>query len=420
MKIEDLYLVDIAGKYLVINLDSLNMIELNKNELIIEGKLNDKLTSMLEEPSFTETLTPIANKDAISPLIITSFKCNYSCSYCYQRDLKCNDNILSVEKIAKIKEFYHCYCRDMHIEEKYKSISIMGGEPLLPENKNLIKAISHTWKGIPLTFTTNGTYLNDYIDFIINQKVNIRVSIDGTKDMHYLFRKTKDISAYDKTIEAIKQLLDMEIPVQILTVFHPEIREEYTKYLDFLESLGWLKKKLYVAFIPQFGHGCDDINNAEENIIAYLDLCSLDTRAKFIDARKLFPGSINLKDALTMAKNSHCYECYRCSCLYQPDYKFLPDGTIHFCLMSSHEATKIGRYYPYIEYDIDKINSLSKRRYDKNEKCKNCKYKVLCMGGCAITGLIKTNSVEGIDCSLWKNPNFLKYYDKIIDFRRLK
>lgn len=416
---DNIYVVEKDDSYFIINIDSLNIIALSKKDLYKNGELNPLVMELSQQDSFLKRLDPVIVNSKINPHIVTSFNCNYSCSYCYQRDMKAARRKLEAKDVEKIKFFYDSYCNEMNIQEEFGGIYILGGEPFLLENRDTLEAIAQTWPNTTLTFTTNGTYLDKFIDFIKSNKTSIRISLDGTKEMHYKYRKTKEFNAYEKTIEAMRLLLGINFEIQVVTVFHPCFWHEYPKFFNQMEKMGWLQNdNLKIAFIPKIGYGCDDISNVTEIIEAYLELARLDNRVKFVDTRKLFPGSINLISSLKMAKSENSYECYRCSCLYSPDYCFLPDGTVHFCMMSNDSQTEIGRYTPKIEINKEKIKLLQARRFDLHDKCIKCKYKVFCKGGCPITALSKTKSVSGFDCSLWERQNFLQYFDNVLNLRR--
>lgn len=111
-------------------------------------------------------------------LIHITLKCNRYCSWCYQRqDL-----------------FYKQYLYDMSIEAFDKILSslkhyiffpkphihLFGGEPLLhPEFPEFLK-ICKKYNYSP-TITTNGEYLNRYIDVIKNSSIaQLNISLNGT------------------------------------------------------------------------------------------------------------------------------------------------------------------------------------------------------------------------------------------------
>lgn len=417
MKSDLIFVIERKYNYILINIESLNVEIISKKEIYINGKINPKINYLIETPSFVNTLIPKQDNEFIEPHIITSFNCNYSCTYCYQQDQKRKSKIMTPLDIQKIKLFYDEYCNFYNIPKKFGIINIVGGEPFLPENEETIMAISQNWSDNILSFTTNGSYLNYYSSFIQQHKIRIKLSLDGTKEMHYRRRITREKDAYENTIASLNMLIDNDVDTNIITLFNPKWWKEYPQFFDEMVQLGWLKSsKLTIGFIPQFGRGCDDISkeSIENNIEAFFKLKQIDSRADKIDARKLYTGSNNLITSLYQSRTSKTYDPYRCSCLSKPSYSFLPDGTVHFCISAINDQSLIGRYKPIIEIDHKKVETLKKRRFDQMEKCRLCNYKVFCKGGCVITAIEKTGQIDGLYCSIWDNPLFIKSFDQIL------
>jgi len=414
----EIYVLDKDENYIFLNIENLKRVSVPKAALTHKSMLEKIIEYLNPKTPILDTMMPLTTKEIIAPTIVVGFACNYRCEYCYQYDMHNQTQVLQPQSVRNIKSFYQSFCDKYSIAEKYGEINIIGGEPFLLPNKATLEAISDVWAKNTLCFTTNGTHIEDFFDYIISSNSRFKVSVDGTKEMHYKRRIPPYDLAYERTLNGLKLLLDYGKDVQVITVFDPNSWEAYPKFFDLMEELGWLKNKNFkICFISQFNCGCDDIVNVEENVEAFVHLLDIDSRTKNVDARKLFPGSSNLIHA--MSGNNIEYVPYRCSCLYSPDYWFLPDGTVHFCFCGNSSQTIVGRYEPKIEIDDFKINLLKKRRIDNNPKCRRCIYKFLCKGGCAITALSKTGELSEIDCSLWNNASFIKYFDKILNIRRI-
>lgn len=323
---------------------------------------------------------------------------------------------MTVEKIENIDKFFDAYCKYKNIDKVIGSIGVIGGEPLLEKNGEVLEKIGGTWSNKPIEITTNGTYILENKSFFLDNDINAKVSIDGTKDMHYARRKSKEKDAYEKTWSGIEFLINNHINTTIMTVFNPEYGTEYIKYLDLLEGKGWLKNKyLNVAFIPEVNSGNDDIqlNYLIKSLELIEDLVKKDDRMRFIDKRKMIPGLINFQKNLLLAREGKFYP-YRCANINNPDFTFLPNGEVYICLGLLDSRTCVGKFYPNIEiYDYN-IKNLEKRKINYNKKCKECIMKVFCMGGCPGTAINYTNNVLGCYCKLWENPLFLDYIKYIV------
>lgn len=415
---ENIFVVKEREYYIFINIESFKSVKIHRGQIFINGKLNAEIERLKEPVSFDNEMNFVPSK-AINPTFVLDFKCNYNCQYCYQKDMRLNKGRMKEGHIDGIDKFYDYYCNKNKIKKEFGEINIIGGEPFLEDNKETIEYIAEKWVDSILCFTTNGTNVISYIDFLTSHKTKLKVSLDGTKQMHYRHRKTNEKYAFEKTIEGIKILLEKDKEINIVAVFDPEMLYEYPDFFSLMETLGWISNpKLKLAFIPQFNYGCDDITDLKKVINSFLVLLDMDNRTRYVDARKLFPGSntffCNIKQRQSGGVD---YNPYRCSCLYYPDYWFLPDGTVHFCFYTQIEETRVGKYYPNIQINQRKIDLLKNRRIDLNKKCKACTYKFLCKGGCAISALAKTQTISGEDCSLWVDPFFINHYDKIFKIR---
>ena len=127
-----------------------------------------------------------------------------------------------------------------------------------------------------------------------------------------------------------------------------------------------------------------------------------------VDTRKLIPGTVELYDALFLAKKGF-YKPYRCAALAGYMLTFLPNGDVKPCLAIPDEIGCIGHFRNGITIDRKKINMLQSRRIDVFEKCKSCSMKAFCGGGCLATVAKKTGTLLGYNCEFWDDPIFLNY-----------
>jgi sulfatase maturation enzyme AslB (radical SAM superfamily) len=280
------YAIDIGNEYLLINSISLERKTIAKNDLF---KKSADIEEFINQSSYIERLAPETNFQKIEPTIVTSFDCNYSCTYCYQKEKKIILGRTLPIDVDLIKSFYCTFGQLYNLPLDFGTIHVVGGEPLLPENYDTLCHIPEIWPNNTISITTNGTFLIDYSDYINRNNVKVKISIDGTKEMHMKRRLTKQNDAYNKTINGLEMLIESKIDTTIMTVFNPENVEGYSKFFDQLETMGWLHvPNLSLAFIPEVGCGCDDmpVEDVLESLSAFSKLKQLDGRTKHVDARK--------------------------------------------------------------------------------------------------------------------------------------
>ena len=121
-------------------------------------------------------------------------QCNMRCQYCsfsgsYFYERKHQDNWMSFEMAKKVVDFFRTHSRKS--EKAY--YSFYGGEPFLNFSliKKVVDYVKSTEKEKQITFgtTTNGTLLNDdVIDFLVDNKFTLTVSLNGPEKVHDRFR----------------------------------------------------------------------------------------------------------------------------------------------------------------------------------------------------------------------------------------
>jgi len=142
--------------------------------------------------------------------------CNLNCTYCGYGDLyevfdTRNRNNINVDYAVKFLK----YIFDLKYENKKNKlfISFYGGEPLL--NIDFIKHIvelanqlkSEKEMDIDYGMTTNGTLLHKYIPFLVDNKFNLNISLDGNEknNSYRVFGKDKK-NSFRKIIENVDMI----------------------------------------------------------------------------------------------------------------------------------------------------------------------------------------------------------------------
>ena len=229
------------------------------------------LNNINKKPYFESMNEYIEDDDKILVTFVTGFDCNYSCEYCYQNQKKGDEcNHLTSNDIDRVVDFYEWLGEKNNKKYIITAIDIVGGEPLLPNNFEIIKYLFDKFNNAQITITTNGTYLMKYFDLLNENKdrVFLKVSIDGEKTQHYKRRKPANEAFYDMTIQAIRNMVNVGINIAVSCVFDATYLE-YQSFLNELEELGWPKRKnISLNLLPKLRCGSDGMDIAEvvENI----------------------------------------------------------------------------------------------------------------------------------------------------------
>ncbi|MEA1993719.1 MAG: radical SAM protein [Euryarchaeota archaeon] len=157
--------------------------------------------------------------------------CNMRCKYCVYSEMYKFFRNQSFKhmgwKIAKSAiDLYFKYLKEgePYNPKRRATIGFYGGEPLLnfPLIKKCVKYTKKYQNFRPFfTITTNGTLLNDEIvDFIIENKINLIVSIDGSKEEHNRKRiLSNGNGSFDIVMKNVKKVMDRDYPLFAVMVY---------------------------------------------------------------------------------------------------------------------------------------------------------------------------------------------------------
>jgi cyclic pyranopterin phosphate synthase len=166
-------------------------------------------------------------------------KCNLRCEYCTAEYLpigkSTNSKYMSAAEIDSIAAVF--------IKNGVNKIRLTGGEPLVRKDaKEIIEKLSKY--PIKLTITTNGVFVNDFIETFKNAAINsVNVSLDTLVKEQYLSITKRD--EFDKVMQNIDMLLANNFHVKINVVAIKNFNHH--EILNFIE---WTKEKpLHIRFI---------------------------------------------------------------------------------------------------------------------------------------------------------------------------
>ena len=161
----------------------------------------------------------------IHTLVVKSIRaCNLRCTYCYyinddtpQYGLK-----ISEETLTRLYETYGAYLAE---QDGRGALIWHGGEPLLLGRKRFQRYLDLQREYFPEgrlqnRLQTNGALISDeWIDFLIENDVQVGISLDGPREVHDRFRvDTKGRGSYDDTIRGIERLRARGVKVAVLSV----------------------------------------------------------------------------------------------------------------------------------------------------------------------------------------------------------
>ncbi len=234
-----------------------------KEHLVNRGHLTT-LSAAAEHEAMEKLARAIAEKDAESnrhPIrgkmitFVLTYRCNLSCTYCYQQEIRKNSNLSSMSE-AFVDDFFDNYLHKLlpGRRENDLSFTLYGGEPLLPGNRGAIERILAYAKrhGIVVSTVTNAVLLPGMLDLIGPEKGkinNVQVTLDGGPMFHNEQRVSPSGGpTFEQTMHAIRESMKAGANTIIRIHVHPGRLESARALADYLQGetiLGHDKVKIY-------------------------------------------------------------------------------------------------------------------------------------------------------------------------------
>lgn len=361
-------------------------------KLVHRGYITSK--SKHDEQCYVKRVAEVLHKrDKHSPKVFTllvTYDCNFQCPYCFEKDVmqKNGGNFHLVMSKEMVDKSFEAMLK-IEPEERLRNkvINLFGGEPLLKENKEIVKYIVEKGKEYGFVFgvTSNGYDLDYYKDLLkVGYIQSVQVTIDGTKAIHDS-RRIHSIygESFDKIIDNIKMALNNGITIGVRINVDDGNLGEIIKLDNFFKEEGLFSFEKFSAYAEYI---LGDVNFNPES---YLD--KKETEVSYKDFLYLFTTSNikivynhvvynNLQNA--MRKNTSLRFC-SCHCSAQSSsYIFDPFGNIYSCLeVVGNKKEIVGNYINNVIWTKEKDKWFN-RDISTIDKCSKCKYALICGGGC--------------------------------------
>lgn len=327
-------------------------------------------------------------------------KCNLNCTYCFVNKEGQEKSSLDIKSIKKSIDLFFAYPGGK------KVISFNGGEPLV-EWKLLKEAYLYAYKNakrkkisLDLVIVSNGTLLSqEVVDFLIEHKAILKISIDGgkkTHDMQRPFLKGKARSTFDIVMGNIARIDWRSMPISASMVFTPDSLDDLVNNVRFLVEKGFPSLDIYPDVHATWKK--TDIVKLKKTLKIfekyYISLFADDGNVPFKNS--LLDGIVN---DVRLEKNRKCpniqldcegnfYVCDKVLSLPAIERKKYGIGTLRGGLNDSQRAVLLSE----LRNEIAEVSGL---------KCNDCKYKRYCF--CPIGSYIFNKIREDRDKNFWKS-----------------
>lgn len=193
----------------------MNITTLYNNSYSYLRQTNEIVQGVVDDSRYAWTFTPPSEfysmLEVYMFIIAITEQCNLRCSYCcysgeYEGNHSHNSRTLCVGDIQAIYDFIAKTAKTKPIR-----ISFYGGEPLVnyPLVQYAIQLGQQRWEDdVTFSVSTNGTLLTEErIDWLVNNGVELAISIDGTQPFHDAHRvDAKGNGSYTKVRNALAYL----------------------------------------------------------------------------------------------------------------------------------------------------------------------------------------------------------------------
>lgn len=374
-----------------------------KEHLLKRGHLT-VLTPKRELEEFRKTAgfileqrTKLARESKSGSLcFVLSYDCNLSCSYCFQKSLvgKMKTPSMSGEFIDNFFSDYFPQLFPQVPDDLL--INLFGGEPLLPNNRDAITRILAYAKEHPfarVTASTNATTLAGMADLIGREKgkiSNIHVTLDGDRELHDKNRiPTSGKPTFDTMIAAVRQLIQMEVPISMRIHIHPERLDSARKLMAYLEEEHLLGHPLVSAYFSP-------INTFSSEKVSPADAAIFNQTFQQVAMKTNYPPSnLNFINNFLKMQNKKLLPKVR-YCAAGSDSFFIIDplGDIYGCYEEAgHKDRRIGSLNAG-QVKLFALKEKYTRRHLLNlPECIRCSAALYCGGGCPSEARLQKGSM---------------------------
>ena len=344
------------------------------------------------------------NQSQVQLMLVPTYNCNLACTYCFQHGIKDKPTLISKETV----DSFFLYARkNFTAAGKNPFITLFGGEPLVNSNsqRDIINYIvdSCAKEAYELAVVTNGYDLVDYIDVLQKVKVKeIQVTLDGSQTVHDTRRATANKKGtYNRIVNGIQAAITAGMPINLRSVVDAENIRDIVNLAEFLDAQGWLDLPPEL-FKTQIGRNYElfDCYAKPQHLMSQVKLWAeyaalsreYPVLARF--HRPDFKGIRHLVDTgeMYMASFDTCPAA-------KTEWVFDLYGNIYGCTAScGREEYLLGTFWPEVALDHTTIETWQNRDVTTIPQCRDCKYDVVCGGGCGVVAHQKNGKILSPDC----------------------
>ena len=303
--------------------------------------------------------------------------CNMNCRYCFYRSASetRENRIMTSETvdtlIQKIREY----------RPSALSVVFQGGEPTLAGldyYKGFVNKIKENIKApVNYALQTNGLLIDGaFAQFFKENGFLVGVSLDGNRETNDRYRLDKSgESVFEKVQSSINTLKNHGVDFNILSVIDDKNADDIENSYSFFKEQGYN----FLQFIP-FVDGENGVSLTPEKYGEFLKKIFDLWYADFINGNYVSIRHIdNYIGILLGNPPENCAMCGVCGSYFVVE----ANGDIFPCDFYCKDEYRLGSIYDEKPFEIsEKQKEFIEQSMLIHEKCRDCKYRILCRGGC--------------------------------------
>lgn len=335
--------------------------------------------------------------------------CNMRCTYCYNSIFNKSEIKPERANFEDLKKSIDYFVTQFGKKAKAFEVNIVGGgEPLL--NFGLIKKLRtycdqlslQVNKNIVFWIFTNGTvFTHEILDFLIDSKQSLTISLDGPPEVHNKLRPLpngkESFPIIEEWIKIIKEKAKGKGGIEnfwasaVITAEHNSISEIVETYAKLgvkqaqIRPIRTSNSELEFSVL-NFDKLADMYREFQEYLIKDISENGLDKLKIILNERDYFGRQI-----IKVMQGYHTP--YRCGA-GKSKLCIRANGKIYPCDIGSDKKELTFGTISNFELNIDDI---FKAHVDKKQQCKVCWARYLCGGGCLVSAKDRTGKLENPD-----------------------
>lgn len=330
--------------------------------------------------------TLLYGRGRIGLVIAPTYNCNLRCSYCYERhrlargldwlERTMSDSLLETI-FAQLKDYKS---RGYSV----KGCTLYGGEPLLAQNKALIRKICEHCRdlGMGLDAITNGCDIDQFLDLIDEYKIeSLQVTVDGVGEVHDRRRPfAGGKGSYSRIMDNIALALSHGVKISLRVNVDRSNLSSITELPEEFKKRGFTELENFSYYFKAADSQDDGIKDSEvmteilKSGVNFEEAAELE--GEYGIATRRLAGWLD-KTSWPVLHTTYCGA-------ENGMHVIGPDGLIYTCwnlVGMDEKATGFvedGRFF----YNFESAKWKT-RTVDKMTPCKDCPIMMICGGGCA-------------------------------------